>query len=772
MNFNLNIMKTAFNIARVELQTLFYSPMAWIILIMFSFQAGMAFTMSYSSFVSSQTLGFSLPGGLSYRAFGYGAGVFGIMQGYLYLYLPLITMGLMSRELASGSIKLLYSSPVSNVQIIMGKFISMMLYGLVLVGILFLYVVFAACTMKDFDFPLVITGLFGLYLLLCAYSAIGLFMSTLTSYQVLAAMFTFATLGVLNYVGSWWQDIDFVRDLTWWLAISGRVNTFLNGMICSEDLLYFLIVITMFLSFSFIKLYAVRQKTHWSATWGKYVGVLAVALLLGYLSSRPKLMGYLDVTATKMNTLTKNSQDIVSKLDGGLTITTYVNLLDTKFNVGLPKYKNQDMRRFERYTRFKPEIEMKYVYYYDKANNPKLDERYPDLNDRERMKKLANSYDLDTNMFLRPEEIKQLIDLSGEGNRFVREIKRENGAKTFLRLFEDATVFPTEAEISAALKRLVMELPTVAFLTGHGERDCTKEGDRDYNRFAWEKVYRYALINNGFDVMEVSLENEIPQEVDILVIADAKEVFTESELNNLQRYIDKGGDLVIAGEVGRQNIMNPIVEKIGIRFMDGQIASPSEHYDANLILAEPTIKGRELTYMFDAIAYSDAVVVMPGCTALEQIADKGFEVLPVFETVDSAAWNELQTLDFINEKVEYDSLSGEKRQTWITSMALCREIAGKKQRILVLGDADCLSNIELSRSRAGITAVNYALISGAFYWLSDEEVPIDVRRPSMTDNEVFIGEGLMSVFDFFFHWGIPIIFLFTTIFLWIRRRGR
>ena len=285
-------MKTAFNIARVELQVLFYSPIAWFILIMFTFQVGMFFCPTFGGFVTSQAIGNQLPGGLSYQAFASRAGIFGIMQGYLYLYIPLITMGLMSRELGSGSIKLLYSSPVSNCQIILGKFISMMIYGLVLIGILFCFVLFAAFTIKSFYFPLILSGLLGVYLLICAYAAVGLFMSSLTSYQVVAAMLTLAVLAVLNYVKGWWQDIDFVRDITWWLALSGRSDTFVNGLICSEDFIYFLLVITLFLMFAIIKLKAVRQKNSWIVTWGKYIGVFVLAVLLGYISSRPKMMFY------------------------------------------------------------------------------------------------------------------------------------------------------------------------------------------------------------------------------------------------------------------------------------------------------------------------------------------------------------------------------------------------------------------------------------------------------------------------------------------------
>ena len=80
--------------------------------------------------------------------------------------------------------------------------------------------------------------------------------------------------------------------------------------------------------------------------------------------------------ATIRRTLTPNSQDIVARMDGGLTITTFVNILEENYWAGLPRSVNDDLRRFRMYTRFKPEIKMKYIYYYDKAENPSLDKSY------------------------------------------------------------------------------------------------------------------------------------------------------------------------------------------------------------------------------------------------------------------------------------------------------------------------------------------------------------------------------------------------------------
>ena len=369
-------MRRIYKIAKAELATLFYSPVAWFILVVFAFQVGMTFVGLMEEKAQANTLGYawgmqtaSLLGGMR--------GLYTIVQQYLYLYIPLLTMGLMSRELSSGSIKLLYSSPVTNTQIILGKYLSVMVYGLVLIAILSVFMLFSAIAIYEADIPAVLAGLLGLYLLICAYAAIGLFMSSITSYQVVAAMGTLAVLAVLNFVGGMWQDVDFVRDITYWLAINGRADEFINGLICSEDVLYFVIVVALFLFLSILRLQARRQKSTWMATTRKYIGVIVIAMLLGYFTSRPKLMCYYDATNTKLRTLTPNSQNIVGQMDGGLTITTFVNILEENYWSGLPRNRNNDLRHFKRYLRFKPEIKMKYVYYYDKAKNPDLDKAYP-----------------------------------------------------------------------------------------------------------------------------------------------------------------------------------------------------------------------------------------------------------------------------------------------------------------------------------------------------------------------------------------------------------
>ena len=112
-------MNMIYKIAKTELQMLFYSPVAWLVLIIFTFQSGMIFSGMIEMIEREQAMGYD-PLFISSSLFNR---LFYSVQDYLFLYIPLLTMGLVSRDLSGGTIKLLHSSPMTNTQIILGKFV-------------------------------------------------------------------------------------------------------------------------------------------------------------------------------------------------------------------------------------------------------------------------------------------------------------------------------------------------------------------------------------------------------------------------------------------------------------------------------------------------------------------------------------------------------------------------------------------------------------------------------------------------------------------------
>ena len=758
---------------KTELRVLFFSPIAWMVLIVFAFQAGIAYCDEYADQLRSLAMGYR-PYYLTRSLLAGHGGVFAQMLNYLYLYIPLLTMGLMSRELSSGSIKLLYSSPVSNLQIVLGKYLSIVVYGLVLVCILLIPLFFTIFTIKDPDIPLMFTSLLGVFLTICAYGAIGLFMSTITKYQVVAAIGTLAVLAVLNFIGGVGQDIEFVRDLTYWLSISGRSKIFLEGMICSRDIFYFVLVIFMFLAFTFIKLQGERLKRSVGRTAGSYLVVFALVLLSGYGSSRPQMIVYYDATATKLNTLTENSQEIMKQLDGGLTLTTYVNLLDDTWYNGSPSSKNYDMERFERYVRFKPEMKINYVYYYGKGTSQHYDKIYKDLSPKERMLKVCEGYSYDPKMFISAEEVQKMDDISAENGRFVRVFKRDNGQKAFLRIYEDMYVHPFESEITAALKTLVGKSPVVAFVKGHGERECDDYGERGYAAFAKNPTFRSALINQGFQVKELNLDISVPGDVDVLVIADMKSSFTPEEYAHYSAYVDRGGCLIVLGEPKRQVFMNPVVEKLGLRFSDGMLVAPSKEYLDDIIAANVMEGALKASPYFASMIRGRKTVITPSACAVQVVdGNKGFEISEVLATPAQGSWIEYETTDFLNETSKLNPEKGEVEQSNSVMLYLTRDIPNKpQQRIFVFGDADCLSTKELSTNRAGLNASNFDMITEMFRSLSYGEYPIETARVRPPDDNVNIPQDSMFWLQLFFIWLIPFSILAWCIMFLIGRKRK
>ena len=155
-----------------------------------------------------------------------------------------------------------------------------------------LLILFILCslTIVNFDAPAILSGMLGILLLMLAYMAIGLFISSLTQYQVVAAIGTITIFALLSMVGDMWQDVQFVRDLTWWLSIKGRASEMVNGLICSEDVLYFIILIVLFVNLTIMRLNNVRQKTPKDKSLARYFALVFAAFAVGYISTNPYLM--------------------------------------------------------------------------------------------------------------------------------------------------------------------------------------------------------------------------------------------------------------------------------------------------------------------------------------------------------------------------------------------------------------------------------------------------------------------------------------------------
>lgn len=731
-----------------ELKLLFCSPIAWLLLVILFVQTGISYSGALLAIIRSKILAYGMENMSAVLFSNEWTGVLVSLQSYLYLYVPLLTMGLVSRDRQNGTSRLFESSPVTPTQTVCGKFCAMAVFGLAFLSEALIYTAISWPLVENFDILAVCTGILGIYLLYLAYSAIGLYMSSLTSYPIVAAVGTLAALFAMNLIPRFGQDVPIMRDIAYWIGISGRADSFIAGMICSEDLAYYIGITIFFLALCVFRLDALRTHPGFGKSLLRY-GISCLLLFsLAFASSRPALKVYADATQVKSNTLTVQSQDVVARLDGPLEITTYVNILGKDAYYGYPRNYLNDVSRFSRYTRFKPDIDFKYVYYYHDTPDSKIASRpkYRGMTTDQIARSVMKTERLREKIFIDSTALRSLdsrLDLASEGYNFFRVI-RYGGREARLRMYDDMDKHPAETEITAAMKTLTQGPSKVGILSGHGERAMWATGEKGLYTMAADKTFRYSLINQGFDVAPASCDSL--DAFDILVIADPREAYSASDLIAIRAFIERGGNLLIAAKKYSRKVLEPLSSMLGIEFSEEPLSGSYPDLDPDLCVGEFTDDADSLTPMIHRYKEEEYVVCGRGTLALDYAgaAPNGFAVTELLRAPQGCV-----------------------------ACALARNSGEAEQRIIVLGNADFITNGEMMTTHTGVNAANYGLVMESMRYLSGGEFPVYMFRQPPVDNYMrLLDRSWKKPVKYIFRWILPLLLLLAGVIFLIRRRSR
>ena len=240
------------HIALRELRSLFLSPLAWVILAVLQFILYLVFSSSIETFFALQpklAVIQGAPGATDLIV----APLFEFSRILLLLICPLLTMRLISEERRSGTLNLLLSSPVSMTQIILGKYLGITLFLLVVILMISLMPL-SLLMGTELDMGKLISGIMGQVLLVSAFAAAGLYFSCLTINPVIAAISTFTLLIFLliidSVTGSDLSSNTEKSQLFNYLSMIRHSTPMLRGIVNSVDLVYFALFIFTFISLS------------------------------------------------------------------------------------------------------------------------------------------------------------------------------------------------------------------------------------------------------------------------------------------------------------------------------------------------------------------------------------------------------------------------------------------------------------------------------------------------------------------------------------------
>ncbi|MBI3778190.1 MAG: ABC transporter permease subunit [Gammaproteobacteria bacterium] len=244
-----------FTIGLRELKSLFLSPLAWSILAVVQLILAYLFLgrIEIIQMYQSQLMAMDSAPGVTEIIL---PDLLGNAAIILLLVVPLLTMRLVAEERRNRTLSLLFSSPVSMTEIVLGKYLGIVLFLLVLL-VLIALMPLSLLAGARLDFGLLAAGFLGLALLLAGFAAVGLFMSTLTQYTTVAAISTFGALllfWILDWSGQGFAGGNWLA----YLSLFNHYKPFLDGIFDSADAVYHALLIVTFLVLSIHRLDADR----------------------------------------------------------------------------------------------------------------------------------------------------------------------------------------------------------------------------------------------------------------------------------------------------------------------------------------------------------------------------------------------------------------------------------------------------------------------------------------------------------------------------------
>jgi ABC-2 type transport system permease protein len=222
--------RNAWIIARRELYAYFVSPIAYLVAAAFLLLSGLFYIVGVARWQDA-TL----------------EPMFGSLSIVLIFTAPVLTMRLLSREQDQGTIELLLTAPVRDWEVVAGKFLASLIYYAGTLALTGLYIP-ALVLYGNPDLGTIGSGYLGLGLLGAALLALGVFSSSLTGNQIVAAV-----IGVVASVGLWLLDLlgsilgGSAQQLISYLTPSGHYYNLIDGIVDTRDLVYYLSATFLFL---------------------------------------------------------------------------------------------------------------------------------------------------------------------------------------------------------------------------------------------------------------------------------------------------------------------------------------------------------------------------------------------------------------------------------------------------------------------------------------------------------------------------------------------
>lgn len=305
-------------------------------------------------------------------------------------------------------------------------------------------------------------------------------------------------------------------------------------------------------------------------------------------------------------------------------------------------------------------------------------------------------------------------------------------------------------------------LPTLIFITGHGERDIV--GDNSFDMAQW----RHQLSVTGFDVQSLSV-HDAAQHANtddnvVWVIASSQQLWPAADIAILQNHLQQGGNLLWLSEPETDIGLSSISEQLNLNFVPGTIIDPNA---GKLGLEDPRFVIVTDYAKHPVTSTLSSVTLLPIAHAI-QLADttSDWQATELMQS-QSDSWSALgQLTPQQPETVLFDEAL-DIPGPLLLGVLLERSISeNQQQRVAVFGDGDFVSNLYLGN------AANLELAMALTNWLAADDKAIQIPLIKTADSQLLLSELQALLIGFGFLLLLPLALLMIGIGFWWSRKRR
>ena len=320
----------------------------------------------------------------------------------------------------------------------------------------------------------------------------------------------------------------------------------------------------------------------------------------------------------------------------------------------------------------------------------------------------------------------------------------------------------SEQAISNALLRLNRrDNQQVVFLSGHGERDIGGTDQRAYSQLNRQ------LTDMGFNLSTLNLLNaKIPVNTKLLVIASPDHDYLKGEVEQIESYINNGGNLLWLADPGKLYGLEKQATSLGLQLQDGIIVDNNPDLRRTLNIEHPAVI--PVTEYFPhaitkTLRYNTLFSLARGISPLTtENTVNDWQAEALFSSFGKS-WSETGGL---KEEMVFNSADGDIAGPLTVGVALHRNADNRgSQRAVVVGDSDFLSDTYLG------AGANLNLGLNIFNWLIGDDDFVSVEVKPSPDTKLELNDTQLMVIAFGFFLIIPALLLLIGFRIWYKRKS-